>query len=265
MMTDLEHLQRVILLIAKDIDKLCRNHNIKYFLLGGSAIGAVRHKGFIPWDDDLDIVMDNENYEKFIKVCRAELDKEKYYIQEAFVDWPMGFTKIKLRGTSFQEPGQYVNADNECGIFLDVFKLENAPSSQLGQRWQYLCAKYLLCYCLLERGCTGMYGVKKLLIYAAYPVKLNFIRNFLKRQVEKWNKKKTDFRLIWTGRYRYAKSIYAKELFDEAIYVPFEDILLPVPMKYDQLLTQIFGDYMTPPPVSEQVGLHLQGVDFGKY
>ena len=264
-MSDLKHLQSVILMIAKDVDELCRKHNIKYFLLGGSAIGAIRHKGFIPWDDDLDIVMDNENYEKFITVCRKELDAEKYYIQEAFVNWPLGFTKIKLKETSFQEPGQYINSDGECGIFLDVFKLENAPSSKFAQRWQYLCAKYLLCYCLLERGWPEVSGMKKLMMLAAYPVKFGFIRKFLKYQVGKWNKMNTGSRLFWTGRYRYNKSFYNKEIFSEAVYVPFEDTMLPVPRGYDQWLSQIFGDYMTPPPMKEQVGLHLQGVDFGKY
>lgn len=264
-MSDLKHLQSVILMIAKDVDELCRKHNITYFLLGGSAIGAIRHKGFIPWDDDLDIVMDNENYENFIKVCRTELEAEKYYIQEAFIDWPMSFSKIKLKGTYLQEPGQYVNADNECGIYLDVFKLENAPSSKFAQRWQYLCAKYLLCYCLLERGWNEASAIKKMMMLAAYPVKLGFIRKFLKCQVEKWNKRSTDYRMFWAGRYRYHNSFYNKELFKEAVYVPFEDTMLPVPVGYDQWLTQIFGDYMTPPPEKEQVGLHLQGVDFGKY
>ncbi|MBE6220872.1 MAG: LicD family protein [Rikenellaceae bacterium] len=264
-MTDLKHLQDVILMIAKDMDELCKKNDIKYFLLGGSAIGAIRHKGFIPWDDDLDIVMDNENYEKFIKACRSDLDTGKYYIQEAFVNWPLGFTKIKLKGTFFQEPGLYVNADKECGIFLDVFKLENAPSSKIAQGWQYLCAKYLLCYCLLERGWKEVSVYKKILMFAAYPVKFGFIRKFLKNQVEKWNKRETDYRLFWTGRYRYNKSFYAKDLFEEAIYVPFEDTKLPVPKKYNQWLTQIFGDYMTPPPIKERIGLHLQGVDFGKY
>lgn len=264
-MTDLEHLQQVILMIAKDVDSLCRRHNITYFLLGGSAIGAIRHKGFIPWDDDLDIVMDNKNYEKFITVCREELDKEKYYVQEAYIDWPLGFTKIKLKGTLFQEPGQYVNKENECGIFLDVFKLENAPSKPLSQRWQYFCSKYLLCYCLLERGWYDASITKRLMMAAAYPVKIGFVRRFLKKQVEKWNKKETDYRMFWTGRYRYKNSFYPKVFFDEAIYVPFEDTMLPISKMYDQLLGQIFGDYMTPPPVKEQIGLHLQGVHFGKY
>lgn len=74
-MKELRHLQKVILSITKYIDQLCRENYIRYFLLGGSAIGAVRHKGFIPWDDDLDIVMDAENYNKFIEVCREKLDK----------------------------------------------------------------------------------------------------------------------------------------------------------------------------------------------
>ena len=76
-MTELEHLQKIILGITKYIDTLCKQNGIDYYLLGGSAIGAIRHLGFIPWDDDLDIVMDSSNYNKFVSVCREQLDKEK--------------------------------------------------------------------------------------------------------------------------------------------------------------------------------------------
>lgn len=252
-------------MIAKDVNDLCLRNGIKYFLLGGSAIGAVRHKGFIPWDDDLDIVMDAENYDRFIKVCREQLNTEKYYLQEGLVDWPMPFTKIKLRGTTFDEPGISTCEKTERGIFLDVFKVENAPSSEIGRMWQYLCAKYLLCYCLLERGWAEVTGAKKLMMMAAYPLKIGFLHKFFLGQVLRWNKKNCGYRIFWAGRYRYSKAFYTKDIFDEAIYVPFEDTLLPVPEKYDKWLTQIFGDYMTPPPAKEQVGLHLQGVDFGKY
>lgn len=264
-MTELQHLQQVILMIAKDVNDICLKNGIRYFLLGGSAIGAVRHKGFIPWDDDLDIIMDAENYEKFIKVCRAKLDTNKYYLQEGYVDWPSPFTKIKLKGTVFNEPGEYINKDNERGIFLDVFKMENSPSSQLAQKLQYFCAKYLLCYTLLERGWAEASGNKKLMMLAAYPVKISFLRKFLRGQVEKWNNCETEYYGFFSGRYRYAQSFYKKDIFKKATYVPFEDTMLPVPEGYDKWLTQIFGDYMTPPPAREQVGLHLQGVDFGKY
>lgn len=264
-MTDLEHLQKVILIIAKDIDELCKKNDITYFLLGGSAIGAIRHKGFIPWDDDLDIIMDSDNYDKFIRVCREQLDTNKYYLQEAMADWPMMHTKIKLRGTLFIEPGQFVDKNGECGIFLDVFKMENSPSSSLAKKWQYVCAKYLLCNCLLNRGWSEAKGLKKMLMYASYPVNILFVRKFLLSQVERWNNKETEYYGFFSGRYRYAKSFYKKNLFNHAIYVQFEDTELPVPIGYDIWLKQIFGDYLTPPPTQEQIGLHLQHVDFGKY
>ncbi len=77
-MTELRHLQLVILGIMKDLDELCMSNGIEYYLLGGSAIGAIRHQGFIPWDDDLDIMMTANNYERFLDVCRTQLDKNKY-------------------------------------------------------------------------------------------------------------------------------------------------------------------------------------------
>lgn len=264
-MTDLQHLQKVILMIASDFDAFCKQNDIRYFLLGGSAIGAIRHHGFIPWDDDLDVGMDSENYNKFLSLCRKELDTEKYYIKQGYVDWPMPYSKILLKGTVFTEPGKINEDKYENGIFLDVFKLENASDYKIGHLWQYTCAKYLLCYCLLERGWSEITGWKKILMLMAYPVKINAIRKFLIKQTECWSNKNTKCCSFLAGRYRYKKAFYKKELFEDVIYVPFEDTKLPVPVGYDAWLKQIFGDYMTPPPAREQVGLHLQGVDFGKY
>ena len=264
-MTELEHLQKVILTIAKYIDSLCKEHNIEYYLLGGSAIGAIRHKGFIPWDDDLDIVMDAQNYERFVDVCRTELDNEKYYFQEGYKDWPMPFSKLKLRGTVLKEPAGFVNDSGVEGIYVDIFKLENAPSSSIGQVWQYFCAKLLLCNCLLRRGWEKTTRIKRLMMIASLPLNISIIRCFFQNQVEKFNGKETDYRLFFAGRYRFHTSFYHKSIFEKPIMVPFEDIYLPVPVGYDEWLKQIFGDYMTPPPQDKQVGLHLINVDFGKY
>ena len=264
-MTQLEHLQMVILSIAKCIDYLCKNNNINYYLLGGSAIGAIRHHGFIPWDDDLDIVMDSENYDRFIQVCRDSLDVENYYFQEGFKDWPMPFSKLKLRGTVLNEPSGFVNESGEQGIYVDIFKLENAPSSRIGQTWQYFCAKYLLCNCLLRRGWDSTSLSKRFMMLASLPLNIGAIRRFFKNQVEKYNNNNTDYRLFYAGRYRFSTSFYHKNVLGKPLLVPFEDTQLPVPERYDEWLKQIFGDYMTPPPVEKQVGLHLLKVDFGKY
>lgn len=264
-MNDLKHLQRVILSIAKDIDSICKANSINYYLLGGSAIGAVRHHGFIPWDDDLDIVMDANNYERFISVCREHLDKEKYYLQEGYTDWPMPFSKLKLRGTVLKEPSGFVNESGEQGIYVDIFKLENAPSSKTGQIWQYFCAKLLLCNCLLRRGWNKTSLLKRLMMVASSPLNINVVRNYFKNQVEKYNEKNTDYRMFFAGRYRFATSFYHKDIFGKPQWVTFEDTELPVPERCSNWLTQIFGDYMTPPPVEQQVGLHMVNVDFGKY
>lgn len=265
MMTDLQHLQKVILDIIKDIDTLCKENGIIYYLEGGSCIGAIRHNGFIPWDDDLDIVMDSANYDKFVKVCKETLDPTKYYLQEGYVDWPMPYSKLKLLGTVFEEPNMYYDSLEHRGIFVDVFRLENVSNIRICQIWQYFCAEVLLCYCLSQRGFRGASVKKNLFIIASFPLKNRIIRNFFKKQVERYRTKSTDYVGMFGGRYRLKSSIYRRSDYIKPIMVPFEDTELPIPSGYDAILTQIFGDYMTPPPTDQQVGLHLQGIDFGKY
>lgn len=97
------------------------------------------------------------------------------------------------------------------------------------------------------------------------PLIIKILRNYFKHQVEKYNNQDTDYCLFFAGRYRFKTSFYKKSVLGKPIMVPFEDTYLPVPEGYDLWLRQIFGDYMTPPPVEKQVGLHLLHVNFGKY
>lgn len=264
-MNTVRHLQLVILGIMKDIDELCKKNDITYYLLCGSALGAVRHKGFIPWDDDLDIVMDYNNYDKFVSVCKTQLDTKKYYFQEGLVDWPMPFSKVRLKGTFLEEPGAYGTDKDKRGIFVDIFKLDNAAPTLLGRKWQYLCGKYTICYSLLKRGYKEASLKKKLLMWSSVPLNLGFLRRFFYHQLTKYNGHDATYTAIWGLRYRFHATFFRKEIFKGAKYVPFEDIELPIPVGYDEMLTQVFGDYMTPPPVKDRQGLHLLKVDFGKY
>lgn len=265
-MTEQQHLQRVVLEIAKDLDRLCRENNIDYYLGGGGAIGAIRHHGFIPWDDDLDFLMTNYNYRKFIKLCREKLDPNKYYIQEGLVDWPMPFTKIRLRDTHIEEYDGFTSNIDCCGIFLDIFKLDNLSDNPLIIRWQYICAKIFLAYCLSNRTFNSTSLRKRILIYLTFPLKVKFIRNFILKQVEKYNIMETanKYGCFW-GRTRFNNSITDKDIYGKPLYVRFEDTELPVPEQYDKYLTQFFGDYMKLPPIEQQVGLHITKIDFGKY
>lgn len=262
-MTDLRHLQHVILTIMRDVDELCKRNNVEYYLLGGSAIGAIRHRGFIPWDDDLDIVMSPDNYEKFIRACREQLDLKKYYLQVGLEDWPLHFTKIRLRGTKLEEREGYTS-QGESGIYLDVFKFENAPKNKLLQHIQYFMAKYFLCYQLSMRSFENA-GIKKhLMMASSYPLRIKWLRNWVQGQVEKYDDKNEYYGSFYF-RTRFKTAFTRKSVFGKPLYVPFEDMQLPIPEHYDVYLTQMFGDYMTPPPPEKQVGLHIINVDFGKY
>ena len=258
------HLQLVILSIAKDVDKLCRENDIKYYLVGGSAIGAIRHKGFIPWDDDLDVIMDAANYNKFIEVCRTKLDNNKYFFQEGIKDWPLPFSKLKLKGTHLKEYEGACDEDSD-GIYVDIFKMDNVSNNLLTARWQYLCGKLFLAYQLSVRTYKSASLKKKILMALSFPLKSKKIREWVLRQTTRYNEIDTDFYGFFFGRTRFHNSVVKKSLYGEPLYVPFEDTMLPVPEHYHDYLTQMFGNYMQLPPIEQRKGLHLIDVDFGEY
>ena len=264
-MEQLRHLQLIILDIAKDIDLLCEKNRIKYYLLGGSTIGAIRHKGFIPWDDDLDIIMDHENYNKFVKVCREQLDHDKYCFQEGIKDWPLPFSKIRLRGTVVDEFEGYQVKNGEFGIWIDVFKFDNVSNNRFVALWQYFCAKLFLCYTLSERTYKSATSKKKMMIFLSKILSINYLKRVCLYQVERLNNRNTDYVGFFYGRTKLKNAILKKCIYGNPVRVPFEDTFLPVQERVKEYLTITFGDYMKLPPEKERVGLHARKVDFGEY
>ena len=264
-MTQIEHLQSVILSIMKDIDIIARRNGIDYYLLGGSAIGAIRHKGFIPWDDDLDIILKDAEYKRLLAALKKELDSEKYYIQEGLKDWPLGFTKVKLLGTHLQEFEGVADSPDHDGIYVDIFKMDNIANVGIKGRWQYLCGKLFLCHQLATRTYKSGGLKKKILMGLSFPMKINVFRRFVVRQIERYKDRETPYLGFLYGRTRWKSGIIPVEFFGKPKYVPFEDTMLPVAEHYHEYLTRVFGDYMKLPPEEKRVGLHLINVDFGKY
>ena len=142
--TELRKIQLLQLEILKEVDRICRKHHIKYTLCGGSLLGAIRHKGFIPWDDDVDISMLRGEYDRFLRVCKKELDPEKYFVQTVDTDpeyrWIYG--KIILKGTTYVRAGQESIKSNN-GIFIDIFPRDGMSSNVIIGWIQTKCA-YLL-------------------------------------------------------------------------------------------------------------------------
>lgn len=264
-MDELRHLQMVVLSIAKDIDNLCRDNNIKYYLGGGGAIGAVRHQGFIPWDDDLDFLMPYEDYERFIQVCREKLDQEKYEIDQEMSSWALPDLKIRLKGTYIEEKGKR-KEDNKCqGIFLDVFRLEHSPESSLWRHIQYYASKFMIAYYCRNSGYETTDVRKKRLIQLSSIMDSAPIRSFIKWFVFRWNKKSVKTLGCLWGITRYKNAFTSCEIYGSPTYLSFEDTELPLPEHHHEYLTQFFGNYMQLPPVEKRVAPHISFIDFGEY
>ena len=145
-------LQNCILNIAQYIDEFCSRYGISYYLMGGSALGAVRHKGFIPWDDDLDIFMRPNDYKRFRELFSKEGDHEMYYLQE----WGnrvglASFAKLRLNYSTYIEP-DLEKYDIHKGVYVDIFILHTCPDNVISRYNQYFWAKYLVFKSLATRG-----------------------------------------------------------------------------------------------------------------
>ena len=257
-------LQSVLLYILKDIDILLRRYDIPYFLDGGTALGAIRHKGFIPWDDDLDICIMPEYYEKFVYVCRTKLDKEKYTFEEGEKDWPLPFSKIKLNGTLIEEVDAYPTPNK--GIYIDIFCPDYARKSYIGKYWQFLFGRLFTACFLSRKPYTTNSIAKKLILTLARQInKYPTIYRWVHQQA-RWNKKSTQLAITWDRhRSNWTKYFYDRVLFDSEIMMDFEDCKFPVCKGYDEYLTKMYGNYMQLPPEEKRVGLHTIKVEFGVY
>lgn len=260
------HLQTVLLSMIKHLDQLCMQNNITYYLNGGNALGAIRHNGFIPWDDDFDIMMKSEDYKRFIALCRKELDPNVWYIQEAWVDWPGCFSKIRLKNTYLEDIGEWDGIPKENrGIYIDIFEIVNAPSSTLLKMYQYIGAKMLNAYSLLRKNYKTDSLIKRTAIICSFLMKNNTIFDMVKSVVYRYNNKETKEFANFFGMSRFHNSFYGKEVFDVPYFHTYEDVQLPLPTKYDTYLTQAFGNYMELPPIDKQKPAHSIKVDFGPY
>ena len=252
-------LQDKILEIMVDIDHFCANNHIEYCLMGGSALGAARHGGFIPWDDDLDIFMTPDNYEKFRDFFQKNGNKDKYYLQEWGATNGMVTTvKIRLNNSTYiEEPIK--NWDVHHGVFIDIFILHSCPNNKLAQLNQFFWGKYVITKgnALRENGRHS--GFRGFVIKIAQLLPDRFLVKYALKQVYKYRNKQTDYYCNFLGKAVFKKAIYKRKWFDSPVYVPFETVQLKVPGKLHEFLSERFGDYMKIPSVeSIKYGQHAE-------
>lgn len=259
-------LQNIIINIMKYIDELCKKHQIEYYIIGGTALGAVRHGGFIPWDDDLDIAMTRDNYERFLTICEREINKDDFFLQVGRRDWPLYFSKLRLKGTLFEEvgAGEEIAKENR-GIFVDIFPLDMASNYKFGRIWQYVCSKLLIAQAVSTRHYKTRSIMKKIVMMLSFPLRFRTIEHFFFKQVTKYNGSDTNYIGDFFGITKLKEASYPKELWGRAQKMFFEKTILYAPECTSDYLFFHYGEYMKLPPVEKRVCCHNGGVVFGIY
>lgn len=260
---NLREIQLASLKILEDIDNFCRNNSIKYFIFFGTLIGAVRHKGFIPWDDDIDIAMPRSDYDRFLK----EYGKDgKYRLVNYENDNHCPFMITRISDDSYKLFSKY-GPNYKIGTFIDVYPLDGVGNDVLHAK---IASKFSRKYASrlsksLERNIYGVvndthHGLKKWILLFTYIIpKLkgsSFYREKLlelRNQYPEYNNSKYVGCVTWA---MLASEYFQREWFEQIIDMKFENIIVMGPAEYDKVLTQNFGNYMELPPVKDRIAHH---------
>jgi len=258
--SNLEQHQQVLYELLEEFDRVCKKHGIKYMLFAGTALGAVRHGGIIPWDDDLDVVMLRGEYEKFLTVAPQEIDFKKYYLQAEFTEhWPMFFSKLRKNNTACIEKVKVKDEKMHQGIYIDIFPCDNLSDNGLARKMQFCASKIVIAKSLFKRGYRTDSLLKKVVMVVSHLFPQKLFAKFV------CMKEKTDTQYVHTffgAASRYEKNIYPRSWLTESIMMKLGDNEYSVPAHYDELLTKLYGDYMTPPTEEQKkIKVHAALVD----
>lgn len=239
--------------ILDEFVRICDKYNLKYYLYGGTLLGAVRHEGFIPWDDDVDIVMLREDYEKFGNYCEKELNK-KFFYQTCFTDseFPLLLAKIRLNDSYVKENRDELELHH--GIYIDILPLDNFPTSR--RKGNKILKKFQWINRICNTENIRTLNMVKKIVYKTYkmlPKKFNY--RLREKLLEKSNSFDGENVCSFGSHYKpIQKRILKKSWFNGDEYMLFEGRKYRVPSGWREYLIHLFGEsYMEMPPVEKRV------------
>ena len=242
--------QRMMLEMLCEVDRICRKHDIRYQLFAGTALGCIRHGGFIPWDDDLDVVMLRPDYDRFLAVAGQELDTERYFLQAEFgPHWPLFFSKLRRNGTACLEKTHPKDPEMHQGVYIDLFPCDNLSDRPFTARLQFAASKIVIAKSLDRRGYLTDSRKKKAFILLC---RLLPLRPFLRLTQLRGRENTRRVHVFLGGASHFGRSVLERAWMEETERRPFEDGEYPVSKHYDALLRQLYGDYLRLPPESER-------------
>ena len=250
---EVKNVQDKILHIMKYIDRLCRENNIVYYIMGGTALGAVRHGGFIPWDDDLDIFMTPSEYAKFKAAFEAQRS-EQFVLQE----WRttpkyLEYAKVRMNGTTFIEECFKGRKDMHHGIYVDIMILHKVPENKLLQRLAYYESKYVTLYALSQRNWVPKNKTHTMALCVLKVLPNQWLVKKCYERIYRYDKLREGYRwCYWITKASFDGGLFDKKYFSEPIDVPFEDTVLLGSKYIKDYLSERYGDYMKLPSEAEQ-------------
>lgn len=257
--------QAVSLEILKKVADICEQNGLRYVLQYGTLLGAVRHKGYIPWDDDVDIMMPRPDYEAllaYFKEHASELDHLQFFEPRTCKDYPYMIGRIS-------DDRYQIDMDNEkpygMGVFIDVYPFDglgNSPKEALdyglkGDRLSSFCYQATRKRYAVE---TTTSTLRKILKFPLFLVSKMMGKDYFQEKLSALAGQKPYDQSEYVGCVVWLsggeKDIFPRKWFDETMLVPFEQYAFRIPAHYDDLLKKIYGDYMQLPPEEDRVGHH---------
>ena len=254
-----------VLDIYREFSRICERHSLRHYVAYGTMLGAVRHKGFIPWDDDFDVMMPRPDYERLIEIAPKELpDDLQFLSKKTLPGYKHVFNKIKSRDSGLLNTVQRESGLRLTeGLYIDIFPIDGAPASYLGEQlywFKRLCLRSVGVFIILTS--RHKFRWKYLPLYVLGGVCRPFLLHAktpddMNDEIEKW-----------ASSYPYSddrKSVYCqadKKFFmpvgalGKAVEMDFEGMKVPAPARTEEILTLLYGDYMTPPPVGQRLPKH---------
>ena len=244
----IDRIKEIQLEMLKEVDAFCRKNDIKYCLAYGTLLGAIRHNGYIPWDDDVDIWMPREDYEIFLRTFQS-LDNTICNIGNT-EGYPFYMSKIINKRTRLVEDG-VKHLKFNYGVYIDVFILDVLPKNKIIQECK-LAYNYLLYSEIRIKFSASNNFIFKMLGKIINPIKIE------QRQKNIWKKSKgnlykdDDTLYFFNKNKRNRMNKFDKIIFDELVDHKFENLVCKIPKQYEKLLTQCYGDYMEMPPIEQR-------------